>query len=89
MNLNGIWCLELLCSGPYRTGRSGEQALRPPSPVIPEGGRPLAPRLQHEPDERKKPRLQMLYRLASGQAQTRQWLTGDAYFIEAIHALNA
>jgi hypothetical protein len=32
----------------------------------------LKQRLQHEHDGRKKPRLQMLYLLASGQAQTRQ-----------------
>jgi transposase len=41
-------------------------------PVISEDAATLKQRLQHEHDSRKKPRLQMLYWLASGQAQTRQ-----------------
>ena len=41
-------------------------------PVITEDGEFLKQRLQRERDGRKKPRLQMLYLLASGQAQTRQ-----------------
>jgi transposase len=41
-------------------------------PVITEDAGTLKQRLQHEPDSRKKSRLQMLYLLASGQAQTRQ-----------------
>lgn len=41
-------------------------------PSIHEDTDSLKQRLQHEHHGRKKPRLQMLYRLASGQAQTRQ-----------------
>jgi hypothetical protein len=41
-------------------------------PVITEDVEFLKQRLQRERDGRKKPRLQMLYLLASGQAQTRQ-----------------
>jgi putative transposase len=46
--------------------------MRKALPVITEGVAPLRQRLQHERDGRKKPRLQMLYLLASGQAQTRR-----------------
>jgi transposase len=46
--------------------------MRKALPVISEDAAPLKQRLQHEHDSRKKPRLQMLYWLASGQAQTRQ-----------------
>jgi transposase len=41
-------------------------------PVIPEDAATLKQRLQREHDSRKKSRLQMLYLLASGQAQTRR-----------------
>jgi transposase len=41
-------------------------------PVIIEDVETLKQRLQHEHHGRKKPRLQMLYLLASGQAQTRR-----------------
>jgi transposase len=41
-------------------------------PVITEDAATLKQRLQREHDGRKKPRLQMLYLLASGQAQTRR-----------------
>lgn len=41
-------------------------------PVIREDAATLKQRLQREHDGRKKPRLQMLYLLASGQARTRQ-----------------
>jgi len=41
-------------------------------PVITEDAETLKQRLQREHDGRKKPRLQMLYLLASGQAQTRR-----------------
>lgn len=41
-------------------------------PVMTEDVETLRQRLQREQDGRKKPRLQMLYLLASGQAQTRQ-----------------
>jgi transposase len=46
--------------------------MRNPVPPIPEAVTALKERLQHEHDGRKKPRLQMLYLLASGQARTRQ-----------------
>ena len=46
--------------------------MRHPIPPIPEAVTALKERLQHERDGRKKPRLQMLYLLASGQAGTRQ-----------------
>ena len=46
--------------------------MRKAIPAITEDTAILKPRLQHEHDGRKKPRLQMLYLLASGQAQTRQ-----------------
>ena len=46
--------------------------MRKALPVISEDAATLKQRLQHEHDSRKKPRLQMLYWLASGQAQTRQ-----------------
>jgi transposase len=45
--------------------------MRKALPVIAEDADILKQRLQHERDGRKKPRLQMLYLLASGQAQTR------------------
>jgi transposase len=51
---------------------SGEQAMRKALPVIIEAAETLKQRLQREHDGRKKPRLQMLYVLASGQAQTRR-----------------
>jgi putative transposase len=51
---------------------SGEQAMRKALPSITEDIGTLKQRLQHEHDGRKKPRLQMLYLLASGQAHTRQ-----------------
>jgi len=41
-------------------------------PSMTEHATELQQRLRHEHDGRKKPRLQMLYLLASGQAQTRQ-----------------
>jgi putative transposase len=50
-------------------------------PIITEDGASLRRRLQHEPDGRKKPRLQMLYVLATGQAQTRQ----DAARLLGVH----
>jgi transposase len=46
--------------------------MRRPIPIIHEDTNSLKQRLQHEHHGRKKPRLQMLYLLASGQAQTRQ-----------------
>jgi transposase len=46
--------------------------MRKALPVITEGVATIRPRLQREQDGRKKPRLQMLYLLASGQARTRQ-----------------
>jgi transposase len=46
--------------------------MRKALPVITEDADTLKQRLQREHDGRKKPRLQMLYLLASGQAQTRQ-----------------
>jgi transposase len=45
--------------------------MRKALPVLAENADILKQRLQHERDGRKKPRLQMLYLLASGQAQTR------------------
>jgi transposase len=45
--------------------------MRKALPVIAEEADSLKQRLQHERDGRQKPRLQMLYLLASGQAQTR------------------
>ena len=50
-------------------------------PVISEEATTLQERLQREQDGRKKPRLQMLYLLASGQAQTRR----DVGQLLAIH----
>jgi hypothetical protein len=41
-------------------------------PVIRTEATTLKQRLHHEPHGRKKPRLQRLYLLASGQAQTRR-----------------
>ncbi len=46
--------------------------MRKALPVITEDATTLKQRLQHEHDGRKRPRLQMLYLLASGQARTRQ-----------------
>jgi transposase len=46
--------------------------MRKALPIITEDGASLRRRLQHEHDGRKTPRLQMLYVLATGQAQTRQ-----------------
>jgi transposase len=46
--------------------------MRNPIPPILEEVAALKERLQHEHDGHKKPRLQMLYLLASGQAHTRQ-----------------
>lgn len=46
--------------------------MRKALPVITEAVETLKQRLQHERDGRKKPRLQMLYLLASGQAQRRR-----------------
>ena len=46
--------------------------MRNPIPPIPEEVAALKERLQHAHDGHKKPRLQMLYLLASGQAHTRQ-----------------
>ena len=46
--------------------------MRNPVPTMREEVAALKERLQHEHDGHKKPRLQMLYLLASGQAQTRQ-----------------
>jgi transposase len=46
--------------------------MRKALPVITEDVEPLKQRLQRERNGRKKPRLQMLYLLASGQAQTRR-----------------
>jgi transposase len=45
--------------------------MRKALPVITEDIESLKQRLQHEHDGRKRPRLHMLYLLASGQAQTR------------------
>lgn len=46
--------------------------MRKALPIITEDATTLKQRLQHEHDGRRKPRLQMLYLLASGHAQTRQ-----------------
>jgi len=46
--------------------------MRKALPVITADVETLKQHLQREHDGRKKPRLQMLYWLASGQAQTRQ-----------------
>jgi putative transposase len=46
--------------------------MRHPVPLIHEEAAALKQRLHHEYDGRKKPRLQMLYRLATRQAQDRQ-----------------
>jgi transposase len=46
--------------------------MRTALPVIQEDAATLKQRLQHEHDGRKRPRLQMLYLLVSGQARTRQ-----------------
>jgi transposase len=46
--------------------------MRKALPVITEAAETLKQRLQREHDGRKKPRLQMRYLLAGGQAQTRQ-----------------
>jgi DNA-binding transcriptional ArsR family regulator len=46
--------------------------MRNPLPPIREAVAALKARLPHEHDGHKKPRLQMLYLLASGQARTRQ-----------------
>jgi transposase len=46
--------------------------MRNPIPLISEAVTVLKERLHHEHDGHKKPRLQMLYLLASGQARTRQ-----------------
>jgi hypothetical protein len=46
--------------------------MRKAIPRIPDHADALKHRLQHEHDGHKKPRLQMLYLLASGQARTRQ-----------------
>jgi transposase len=48
--------------------------MRNPIPPIPEDVAALKERLHHERDGHKKPRLQMLYLLASGPAHTRQQL---------------
>jgi transposase len=46
--------------------------MRKPLPAITEDAATLKQQLQREHDGRKRPRLQMLYLLASGQARTRQ-----------------
>jgi transposase len=46
--------------------------MRKAVPVVTEDAETLKQRIQHEHDGRKKPRLQMLYLLATGQAHTRQ-----------------
>jgi Homeodomain-like domain len=46
--------------------------MRTALPVIREDAATLKQRLQHEHDGRKRPRLQMLYLLVSGQARTRR-----------------
>jgi hypothetical protein len=46
--------------------------MRHPIPPIPSAVAALKARLQHAQDSHKKPRLQMLYLLASGQARPRQ-----------------
>jgi hypothetical protein len=46
--------------------------MRPTLPLITQHADALQPRLQRAHDGHKKPRLQMLYLLASGQAHTRQ-----------------
>jgi transposase len=46
--------------------------MRKALPIITEDTDTLKQRVQHERDGRKKPRLQMLYLLVSGQAQTRR-----------------
>jgi transposase len=61
----------MLFWGKCRLGSSGEQIMRNALPVIIEDVENLKQRLRHEHHGRKKPRLQMLYLLASGQAQTR------------------
>jgi transposase len=58
--------------GGDRIGPSGEQSMRKALPLITEDANVLKQRLQHERDGRKRPRLQMLYLLASGRAHTRQ-----------------
>ena len=45
--------------------------MRKPLPIIHEDTDSLKQRVQHEHNGRKQPRLQMLYWLACGQAQTR------------------
>jgi transposase len=55
--------------------------MRHPVPIIHEDTNSLKQRLQHEHHGRKKPRLQMLYLLASGQAQTRQ----DVAQLRGVH----
>jgi hypothetical protein len=50
----------------------GRPPIRNPVPPIREDEATLKQRLQHEHDGHKKPRVQKLYLLASGQAQTRQ-----------------
>jgi transposase len=55
--------------------------MRNPIPPIHEAVATLKERLQHEPDGRQKPRLQMLYLLASRQAHTRQ----DVARLLAVH----
>jgi putative transposase len=68
-----------------------------PLPLITEHKDTLKQRLQREHDGRKKPRLQMLYLLASGQAQSRREVaqygavaptTGERFFLELPY-LNA
>jgi transposase len=46
--------------------------MRTALPVIREDAAALKQRLQHEHEGRTRPRLQLLYRLASGQAHTRR-----------------
>src|SRR5262249_4079072 len=53
-------------------GPSGGQSVRKALPVMTEDAETLKQRLQREHHGRKKPRLQMLYWLASGQVHTRQ-----------------
>jgi transposase len=55
--------------------------MRKALPIIPEDVGNLKQRLQRAHDGRKRPRLQMLYLLASGQAQTRQ----DVAQLLAVH----
>jgi transposase len=63
-----------MCSSAVHVGLapSGAQARRNALPLMTAEIGPLKQRLQHAHDGRKKPRLQMRYLLASGQAQTRQ-----------------